>query len=258
MKINNAKFVKNLLSISTLVLLLIASAHGQIQSESTNKKTDTPAHPQVVKAEENVEPLSYRAMRLGITISEFKALDSNIFSRSESKLIPVCLGDREIIDKRLDNEFYQYGYDKQLDVIICKYVITSRKPGRVQEIGFVGIGNYATDNYEFKFIRKNESEPYVLFSINLFMHINAYKDVLGGMNEKYGYSRNVTKADVQNRLGGRFENITTIWENEKSKATLLKYAGSLDQSVLLYEFLEYSRFITDKVKEFKKIEASKV
>jgi len=71
--------------------------------------------------------------------------------------------------------------------------------------------------------------------IRLPFEARSFSDVEAAVLQKFGKPTKSTHEVVQNRMGGSFDNVTHYWIGaNKTEVMLTQYAGSLDESLLLF------------------------
>jgi hypothetical protein len=62
---------------------------------------------------------------------------------------------------------------------------------------------------------------------------NDYERVMAAAAERFGKPQNVQRSEIQNRLGAKFEQITTLWSEMGRSLIASRYSGDLDSSSLM-------------------------
>jgi len=181
------------------------------------------------KAEETA--FSRRDYRLGITLTEFKAIP-HPDQQAWPNAYPVCSDDERAKDSRFDranppSRFVRAG------VIGCHFFYDSKSFGP-SEAGLKI--NDLSALTTFLFIKADgEAEP-KLFWIVTEGPAGQYDEVMDAFTAAYGKPASKANSTVQNRMGAAFQNTTTRWENGVSYIEALRYGDNIQRFQINYGF----------------------
>lgn len=179
----------------------------------------------------NDEPHSLRDAKLGMTISEARAMKwpEKVYQTAGEPLFR-CEG---------DEGFPSHGSSD--GVTRCTWrTPPDRKMGRLTwstPMVQVGEGMAQTVNYLF-LSKEGETQPR-LFQIDIWMGNNSYPLLLKGLKEKWGEPSKVDQSVAQNAFGATFSDDYTVWSNKVSRIALTQRAGGrVGEMRLVYQLAE--------------------
>lgn len=187
------------------------------------------AQTKLKKAEETA--YSRRDYRLGITLSEFKAIP-HPDQKDWPNAYPVCSDDERAKDSRFDRA-NPPGRLVRAGVVGCHFFYDSKSFGP-SEAGLKI--NDLSALTTFLFIKADgEAEPR-LFWIVTEGPAGQYDEVMDAFTAAYGKPASKANNTVQNRMGAAFQNTTTRWENGVSYIEALRYADNIQRFQINYGF----------------------
>jgi hypothetical protein len=179
------------------------------------------------------EPYDFRGIRLGFTVSEFKA---------------APLLDQDWQDRRAP-EFVKCGPDAdsrdnaQLGVVKCEWMADQKKyyGSAALQTG----GTYVLRSHSLYFIAKPGDPEPRLFRMLFDTNALAYEEIVGSLTAKFGKPRVVDPSIVQNRMGASFNSESRMWSNSVSSVTAFERSERIDSMALLYELEDYAKFFDE-------------
>jgi len=213
------RFIRYITALAGILLaagLVIAGLPAQAQTKARKAEKT-----------EKVEDQAYsrRDYRLGITLSEFKAIpypDQQHWPNA----YPVCSDEERI----KDSNFWEANPParfKRAGVVGCHFFYNDRSTGRPWGAG-LGLDDLRPIT-RFLFIKADtDSEPR-LFWIVTEGPAAEYDRVMATFTAAYGKPSSQTNDAVQNRMGAVFQNTTIRWDNSVSYIEAHRYADSIQR-----------------------------
>ena len=182
-------------------------------------------------------PFDFRGVRLGITVSEFKAL-------------PIL--DRDWDDRRAP-KFVRCGPDDnreraQLGVVSCEWR-TADSQGRFETSAALQTGGtYVLMTHLLHFIAKPGDPEPRLFRMLFNSNAHAYGEIVDSLTTKFGKPKVADPALVQNQMGATFNSDTRMWDNGVSTVIAIERSGRIDRMALMYGLTSYEAFFEERKK----------
>jgi hypothetical protein len=221
----------NRTGIAAAFLLILTSAGAWAQQPSKKAPVGPPL-PQVKHAPAYPEPFDFKGIRLGMTVSEFKAAPMPV--AADERTTPVCTGESDVWEVRIDADEAKAG------VVKCAWVHFAGRQG--SSAVKPQIVNSRPKNYELEFISKpGDAEPR-LFSIRFGLFSDAYDEIVTAIIDRFGKPADALESAVQSRAGAVFHNDILHWANDTGTILAVRRSGSVDTMALVYRLTEYEKY----------------
>jgi hypothetical protein len=194
---------------------------------------------------------AFRGIALGIPIDEFRKL-SHPDSHQHPNSRPICTGDPEAKDA--------YGgigiSDIEAKIGLKKCNFFSRKPSLFRP----GKLDWDSDNFllgnatvlaYFYFLPDAESSAYRLFQIYVPIQESNFDQLFSLYLQRFGTPTSVKNQTVQNAFGATFDDVKAVWINGNDNITLIKRAGAIDSSVIIYRYAPISELYDKETRNAK-------
>lgn len=172
------------------------------------------------------EPFSFRGIKLGITIDEFRRIPHPEMP-NDKKAHVRCSTD---IKKNEYDLFHLDSDLKKAGVHQCGF-FSSRSSSYHDRISVANIQYVAEPSFHF-FAKNNE--PHRLFRIIIPVAVPYTNQLLDALRERYGEPQTSTDREVQNAFGASFQSRFRMWQNSVSEISVLERAPKLDGTTLMY------------------------
>lgn len=201
------------------------------------------------------QAFSRRNIKLGISLQEFKTIPFPDTSKYHyKKPHPVCsnaVPSSKYIGVKI------YGNLKIVGVIKCAYFGSwTYLKSKVEKISPLLLR--AGPDTDYYFMKPEDEENYLLYQIYTEHYKIIYMDVLEAFHTSFGKPQTVRTPIVQNRLGAKFENTISIWENVSSRMLITRYAGQLDRFSILHNLKSLSKIVESRINLLKSEDAKKL
>jgi hypothetical protein len=203
-------------------VLLLCMIAAPVATAQTPKKAD--------------EPFDFRGIRLGITLSEFKA--------APPLATPISA----------DYDVYTRCWEiKPKDVFQCVWWMQDRGVAPGSGGGYnasVDVAGRSSKDHSFAFIAKPGDPEPRLFWMTFKMESSdyLYGVLVDGLARRFGKPR-IESEVVQNAFGARFNNEIRSWGNSKSNVSTLRFADDLDTTELRYILINHYRHYEKRLAE---------
>jgi hypothetical protein len=185
------------------------------------------------------EPYDFQGIRLGITLSEFKATPPPVRPLSEDYKVILNCSDAQggTVDcawrqRSIQYDLLTYGSKAHIDVA----------------------GQHSKD-HSFEFIAKPEDPEPRLFRITLKMESSdmrymnhRYQVLVDALEQRFGRPSEKSEV-VQNAFGARFNNEIRSWGNTKSNVFVFRFADDLNTTELRYILIDHYRHYEKRLAE---------
>jgi hypothetical protein len=194
------------------------------------------------------EPFDFRGARLGMSLSDFRKLPIpggvNAVEVQAFGAVPelVCT-DYNSTESKF-NRVSVVESDEILGVIKCAWL---RPPNQDKaryawDYAMVPVGEDASNNVTFSFIKTPDASEHQLYDISIVMKNFRFSSVVTGLKERFGKPASTKTGEVQNQIGNIFSNTTITWRNDVSSIYLEERAGEINKMLLDYSHTALAKY----------------
>lgn len=188
--------------------------------------------------------MTYRNIKLGITLEEFRKIPPSSVLRTEIQDSKVmCTHEDQVTDSIVRLALMPKKYENELNIINCVFVNDTGMPGRTQDISEISVGDYGTNKYLFKFAKKDGAKSYVLHRMELFFFAGAYSDAEKSLTNRYGKPKD--------------DQLMKTWRTSTSQAILVDMSKINNLATINYILTDMEAYLAAKKKKLENMESGK-
>ncbi len=184
------------------------------------------------------DPYDFRGAKLGMTLSEFKAMpfpdpDSRTLGSYANEATLVCTGDQ-----------VSHGYDPvavgredaAAGAITCAWMLPPNQAHyrHSWERAYIEVGEYSSLDVDYRFAPLAPGEPPLLRQVAITLSTKAFGKIVEGLRGRFGEPADTVNGEVKNGLGNTFSSSTVQWKNPVSSLTVIERVGKIDQMGMVY------------------------